>query len=135
MYVCSCAYYRVSLICGFHCSGYSIVCGPGELHELETVLIDGQIQRVYKNLWPSLRDFWLWAAAEYRDTDYIVFEKHRRTYGEAFQRSIEIATMFRRRFDIQKGDRVVVCSRNFPEYLPTFWACQLIGAICVFMNA
>ena len=42
---------------------------------MELCLIDGQVQRVYKNLWPSLREFWLWAAAEHRDTTYVVTEK------------------------------------------------------------
>lgn len=37
----------------------------GALHELETRLIDGRVQRVYKNLWPSARFFWLWASDLY----------------------------------------------------------------------
>lgn len=126
---------HISYVPATVCVGYRILCGPGELHEIETKLVDDQVQRVYKNMWPSLRDFWLWATSEYKDATYIVFEKHRRTYNEAFQRSIMIAAMLRARYNIQKGDRIIICSRNFPDYLPTFWASQLIGAVCVFMNA
>jgi len=33
------------------------------------------------------------------------------------------------------GDRVAICSRNYPEYLVAFWASQLIGAVSTFVNA
>jgi hypothetical protein len=33
----------------------NLLCAPGQLHELETRFVDGRLQRVYKNLWPTLR--------------------------------------------------------------------------------
>ncbi|TCD70810.1 hypothetical protein EIP91_001500 [Steccherinum ochraceum] len=42
--------------------------------------------------------------------------------------------MLRDRYNIQKGDRIVICSANIPQYLVAFWACQLIGAIPVLVN-
>jgi hypothetical protein len=55
---------------------------PGMPHELETCLVDGRIYRVYKNLWPSMREFWLSAVDKYSDKTYIVFEDQRLTYRE-----------------------------------------------------
>lgn len=118
-----------------HHTAEAILCGPGQLHELETRLVDGRIQRVYKNLWPSLRDFWLWVAQEYKHKTYVVFEKDRISYGTAFERSVKAASVFRHVYGVKKGDRVVICSRNIPDYLVALWACQLIGAVSVFVNA
>ncbi|KAF7433422.1 hypothetical protein PC9H_005374 [Pleurotus ostreatus] len=112
-----------------------ILTAPGSLHELQTSLIDGRLYRVYKNLWPSLRDFWLWASNEHADKTYVVFESQRYTYREIFQRSLKAASIYQDVYSIRKGDRVGICSRNYPEYLVAFWACHLIGAVSVLANA
>ncbi|PPQ63866.1 hypothetical protein CVT24_009492 [Panaeolus cyanescens] len=112
-----------------------IICAPGQMHELETVLIDGLVQRVYKNLWPSLRVFWLWAANEHKDLPYIVFEKQRLTFSQVFAQSLKAAAVFYDVYGVRKGDRVVICSRNYPSFLVAFWACHLIGAVSALANA
>ncbi|KAJ7180050.1 hypothetical protein C8R43DRAFT_971441 [Mycena crocata] len=113
----------------------AILCGPGALHELETRLIDGRIQRVYKNQWPSLRLFWLWSTNLYGDRTYVVFENKRYTYKDMLARSMKAAAIYSDVYGIKKGDRVGICSRNYPEYLVAFWACHLIGAVAVLANA
>ncbi|PPQ77756.1 hypothetical protein CVT25_011191 [Psilocybe cyanescens] len=112
-----------------------ILLAPGQMHEIETRLIDGQLLRVYKNLWPSLRVFWLWAAAEHKDVIYAVFEKQRYTFAQVFERSLKAASIFYHVYGVRKGDRVVICSRNFPEVLVAFWACHLLGAVSALANA
>ena len=98
-------------------------------------MIDGQLQRVYKNVWKNLRVFWLGAAYQYRNQVYLVFENTRMSYAEALDLSLKEAAVFRDIYGIQQGDRVAICSRNYPDYLVAFWACQLIGAISVLVNA
>ncbi|KAF9012333.1 hypothetical protein BDQ17DRAFT_1343710 [Cyathus striatus] len=112
-----------------------ILSAPGSIHELETALVDGRLYRVYKNLWPSLREFWLSAAKQYAQHTYIVFEGRRLTYQQVHERAVKVAALFSRVYGIQKGDRVGICSRNCPEYLIVFWACHLIGAVSVLANA
>ncbi|KAF9058217.1 hypothetical protein BJ165DRAFT_1426444 [Panaeolus papilionaceus] len=112
-----------------------ILCAPGQMHEIETVLIDGLVQRVYKNLWPSLRVFWLWAANEHKDLPYVVFENQRLTFAQTFAQSLKAAAVFYDVYGVQKGDRVVICSRNYPSFLVAFWACHLIGAVSALANA
>jgi hypothetical protein len=80
---------------------------------MENCLVDGRLQRVYKNLWPSLRDFWLWASQAYSDATYVVFEQQRFTFGEVFQRSVQAAGMYRAIYGIQKGWSSV-----------SFWPCD-----------
>ncbi|KAF8658333.1 hypothetical protein AX16_002100 [Volvariella volvacea WC 439] len=113
----------------------AILCASGNLHEIETTLVDGRLHRVYKNLWPSLRAFWLNAVEQYRHRTYIVFEGQRYSYQEVHDRATKVAAIFRDVYHIKKGDRVGICSRNCPDYLVTFWACHLIGAVSVLANA
>ncbi|KNZ77743.1 2-succinylbenzoate--CoA ligase [Termitomyces sp. J132] len=96
----------------------AILCAPGHLHEVETVFLDGRPQRIYKNLWPSMRSLWLSSVKKYRHKIYLVSGDRRYTYNEVHQR-----------------DRVGICSRNNPEYLISFWASHLLGAVPVLTNA
>ena len=60
--------------------------GPGQLHEMEYAIIDNRVYRVYKHLWPSLRDFWkvmITDRPEIHDEEYLIFEDTRITYGQA----------------------------------------------------
>lgn len=107
---------------------------PGCIHEVETTLVDGRLYRVYKNLWPSLRDFWLSAVSQYSTDIYIVYEDQRLTYGQVHNRIIQVAASFYQLYGVKKGDRVGICSRNCPDYLVAFWACHLIGAVSVLVN-
>ncbi|KAF9460705.1 hypothetical protein BDZ94DRAFT_878708 [Collybia nuda] len=113
----------------------AILCAPGSAHEVKTEIIHGQSYRVYKNLWPSMRQFWLWAVDQHGDKTYIVFGNQRYTYREIHQRATKVAGVFRHVYGIKKGDRVGICSRNCPDYLVSFWACHLIGAVSVLTNA
>ncbi|KAJ7667988.1 hypothetical protein DFH06DRAFT_1184159 [Mycena polygramma] len=113
----------------------AILGAPGSLTETETRLIDGRVQRVYKNLWPSVRVFWLWASDIYADRTYLIYENQRYTYKEVFERSLKAAAIFNDVYRVKKGDRIGICSRNYPEYLVAFYAAHLIGAVAVLTNA
>ncbi|KAF8977121.1 hypothetical protein BDQ17DRAFT_1440791 [Cyathus striatus] len=97
---------------------------PGSIHELQTCLVDGRIYRVYKNLWPSLRIFWLWAVSEHKDATYVVFENKRYSFNAVSQRAVKAAAVLYDVYNVRKGDRVAICSRNYAEYLVAFWACR-----------
>ncbi|KAG6896016.1 hypothetical protein C0992_010885 [Termitomyces sp. T32_za158] len=113
----------------------AIITAPGSLLELETRYIDGRLQRVYKRLYPSLRTFWLLVAAEHADLTYVVLENQRISYKQAFEQSLRAAGVLRSVYGVKKGDRVGICSRNYPDYVVAFWACHLIGAVSVLVNA
>ena len=124
----------------------AILTAPGMPFELETRLVDGRLLRVYKNLWPSLREFWLSSSSQHAKAICVVFEKQRYTFEEVFQRSVRAASVFMKLYGVQKGmlpgrlinicppgantcpnaigDRVGICCRNYPDYLVAFWACR-----------
>ncbi|KAL1679203.1 hypothetical protein EV122DRAFT_277417 [Schizophyllum commune] len=108
---------------------------PGSLLETEDVCIDGRILRTFKNLPPSCRALWLEAIKMYPDREFIVFEAQRYTFRTAHERAVRIAAVFRDTHGIRKGDHVGLVARNFPDYLIVFWACHLLGAVPVLVNA
>jgi len=84
-------------------SAEDLLTSPGSIHEVETTLVDGRLHRVYKNLWPSLRDFWLFAVAQYSGDVYIVYEDQRLTYGQVHTYVTKVAGLFRDVYGIKKG--------------------------------
>ncbi|KAK0502195.1 hypothetical protein EDD18DRAFT_1139669 [Armillaria luteobubalina] len=49
--------------------------------------------------------------------------------------AVKCAAIFRDVYGVKKGDRVVICSRNFPSYYIVFWACHLLGGVTTLVNA
>jgi acyl-CoA synthetase (AMP-forming)/AMP-acid ligase II len=66
--------------------------------------------------------------------EYIVYEDERITYEEAHQRVAALANLFSQR-GVGKGDRVAIASRNLPEFILSFWAASILGAVVVPVNA
>ncbi|KAF5368037.1 hypothetical protein D9758_004482 [Tetrapyrgos nigripes] len=111
-----------------------MMTAPGSPLEMET-LVDGQVQRVWKNLWPSTRLFWLYTVQEHGDKTCTVLGDRRYTYKDIHLRALKVASVFRDVYGVKKGDRVALCIRNYPDYFTFFWASQLIGAVAVLLNA
>ncbi|KAJ7233988.1 hypothetical protein C8J57DRAFT_1381414 [Mycena rebaudengoi] len=116
----------------------------GSLLEIETCLIEGKVQRVYKNQWPSLRAFSLWCFNEHKDKVYVVFEKERYTYQAIFACILKAASVYSDLYGVKKGKDQMqpgLTRRGPPhehrhsEYIVAFWACHLIGAVPVLTNA
>ncbi|KAJ4002058.1 hypothetical protein F5050DRAFT_797677 [Lentinula boryana] len=112
-----------------------LLCAPGQLHEIETRFVDGRLQRVYKSLWPTVRNFWSWASSEYPDKTYIVFEGQSLSFKEVDERVRQTASLFYNEYHVRKGDKIGICSRNCVEWLVGFWASQILGAVFVGINA
>ncbi|EJD00631.1 long-chain-fatty-acid-CoA ligase [Fomitiporia mediterranea MF3/22] len=111
-----------------------ILTEPGRLHELEHVIIDDRVVRVYKNL-PNVRTFWLDRSTEWANRDYIIFESERYTYAQTRERSCKLASLLYTKYGVRKGDRVAIIMRNYPEFMITFWAIHLLGGVATMINA
>ncbi|PBK99955.1 acetyl-CoA synthetase-like protein [Armillaria gallica] len=111
-----------------------ILTGSGSLLEIETRIIDGRVLKVWKNLWPSLRHLFLHSTKKHSDKTYIVYEKERYTFQETLEKAVTCATILRDVYGVRKGDRVMICSHNCPNYLVIFWACHLLGAVTALVN-
>ncbi|KAL5512438.1 hypothetical protein ACEPAG_3430 [Sanghuangporus baumii] len=112
-----------------------ILTAPGRMHETEHVIIDDRVMKVYKHLPPNIRTFWLSRAAAWQDRDYIVFENERYTYGQVAERASKLASLLYTKYGVRKGDRVAIIMRNYPEFMISFWAIHLLGAVSTMINA
>ena len=106
--------------------------GPGQSHELETIEVGGVPIRAFKNAPRSLRELFDQTRS---DKAFIVYEDERWTFKEAHADAARIALLLMRDYGIQKGDRVAISMRNFPEWILAFTAVTSIGAVAVAMNA
>src|SRR5688572_14977668 len=107
---------------------------PGQMFELETVEIDGYSVRTWKNAPPSLRAV-LEQSAPRGDLGFLVYEDETMSFGEHFRAAAKLAHVLRDRYGVEKGDRVAIAMRNYPEWSVAFWAAAAVGAVIVPLNA
>jgi hypothetical protein len=107
---------------------------PGQMFEMDTVSIRGIPTRVWKNAPPSLRAV-LEMSRGYGDKTFLVYEDERATFEEHYARAAALAHQLIDRYGVEKGDRVAIAMRNFPEWVVAFWAAAATGAVMVPLNA
>lgn len=96
---------------------------------------NGVPMKVYVNAPPSIRAILQLAEPQFGARDYLVYENERVTFS-AFTRAVEhFAKLLRERFEIEKGDRVAVIMRNYPQWPVPFFAALSLGAIATPMNS
>lgn len=107
---------------------------PGAQFAMKEIEVRGIPMRVFESAPPSMRFVWEMAAG-YSDRDYVVYEDERYTYGEADAIIKALAAHLVDDHGVERGDRVAVSMRNYPEWVFSYWAIVSIGAACVGMNA
>ena len=107
---------------------------PGAPFAMTDVVIRGIPVRVFANAPPTMRAIWELTAA-HADKTYVVFEDERYTYGEIQAQVRSLAHHLRTVHGIDRGDRVALAMRNYPEWVVGYWASIAIGAAVVGMNA
>jgi long-chain acyl-CoA synthetase len=107
--------------------------GPGGPFEIVVEDVLGVPLQVYRNRLGSMRDLVVGADAR-GDIVWIVQGDRRLTYAEhnALVRRSASALLD---LGVGPGDRVAVLSANNIEWVVMFWACAVIGAACVPLNA
>ena len=96
----------------------------GMHYELAQGSVYGRPCPVFKNI-TTLRDLF---ESTRSDREFLVYADERYTFEDTWQRASQIGSLLIERFDIKKGDRVAVSMRNFPEYLLTFIATQVLSS-------
>jgi len=109
------------------------VTAPGERFETEQVDIGGVTYTVFKNAPRSLRQ--VFDTARTRDDEvFLVYEDERWTFADVMRHVDALAALLVER-GVQKGDRVSIGMRNYPEWVIAFAAITSIGAVSVSLNA
>jgi long-chain acyl-CoA synthetase len=107
---------------------------PGSALAVTTATIDGIEQTVFANTPKNLRQIYL-LGLQAKDKDFLVYEQERFTFGESLAAAEAMAQALLNRYQIKHGDRVAICSRNYPEWCLAYMAASMIGAIVVPMNS
>src|SRR5450759_3090807 len=113
---------------------YRILTEPGAPFEMETIDVCGRPTRVYKNAHRDLRAIFD-ASRAWNDRTFIVYEDERVSYRAHYRAASALAWRLVEDYGVQKGDRVAIAMRNFPEWPIAFWATTAIGAVAVPLNA
>jgi acyl-CoA synthetase (AMP-forming)/AMP-acid ligase II len=101
---------------------------------VKTVTIDGIEQTVFANIPQNLREIYK-LSLNAADKEFLVYENERYTFAQTLAIAQNIAQALINQYGIQKGDRVAVCSRNYPEWCMAYMATTMIGGIVVPMNS
>jgi long-chain acyl-CoA synthetase len=104
---------------------------PFELVQQE---IRGVPLRCWKNAPKSLREL-VQASRSYGEKTYIVYEGERLSYEQSFRLIAVLAQRLVADYGIEKGDRIALAMRNYPEWVIAFWAAVSVGAVVVPLNA
>ncbi|MCZ7525153.1 MAG: acyl--CoA ligase [Acidimicrobiia bacterium] len=107
--------------------------GPGGPFEIVTETVRGVPVQVYRQRMTSMRDLVAQAALRSED-DFLVQGERRLTFGEHDTAVRQVAASLGR-FGVRPGDRVAILSANNPEWVITFWATAVLGAVAVPLNA
>ena len=113
---------------------YRVLTAPGAPFEMETIEVRGRPVRVYKKAHRDLRAI-LDLSRDWDDRVFIVYENERVTYRAHYRAASALAWKLVEDFGVQKGDRVAIAMRNYPEWPLAFWAATAIGAVAVPLNA
>ncbi|MBT8147051.1 MAG: acyl--CoA ligase, partial [Gammaproteobacteria bacterium] len=112
----------------------TLLTAPGQPFEIEEITLNGNSVKSWKNAASSLPAM-LEASKAFGDRDYIVYQDERLSYAEHYRQVARLANHLVDRYGLNKGDRVALAMRNYPEWSVAFWAATAAGAIVVPMNA
>ena len=106
----------------------------GSLYELEEIEVGAVRHHVFKHGPRTVPG--LFAASEvHADQTFLVFERERLSFAEVHERAARLARRLIDEFGVQKGDRVAIAMRNFPEWPIAYMAATSIGAVAVALNS
>lgn len=108
--------------------------GPGAPFEIISQTFDGIQYRAFKNVPPSVKEM-LDIGRQHGEQTYICYEEERWSFNDFFQQVDAIGHQLVHRYGVQKGDRVAIAMRNYPEWLTAFVAIVSLGAVAVPLNS
>jgi long-chain acyl-CoA synthetase len=113
---------------------YALFTKPGGEFALTEIEVRGVPWRVYERGPHTLRELAEFAAG-WGDRVFTVYQDERVTYAEHAAQVRGLAALLRDEYGLRQGDRVAITMRNYPEWAPWFYACQVAGIVVVPLNA
>jgi len=107
---------------------------PGSPLAVTNTVVNGIEQAVFAHIPANLRGIYK-LGLQAADKDFLVYEDERFTFARTIESAENMAQTLLHQYQIKKGDRVAICSRNYPEWCLAYMAATMIGAIVVPMNS
>jgi len=113
---------------------HALMTSPGTPFAMEETEVRGLKMRVWKEAKGNLREMFN-VVKDHGDNEFVVYEDDRMTYAEFHKAATQLAHILKDQYGVQKGDRVAIAMRNYPEWPVAFFAGATIGAIMVPLNS
>lgn len=111
-----------------------MITSPGTPFVTEKTVINGVEQTVFSNQPQNLRDLFMMFAA-HGDKEFMVYKDTRLSFAQTIAKASQFAQALKDDFGVQKGDRVAIAMRNYPEWPIAFMGIVAAGGVAVLMNA
>ncbi|WP_027841312.1 AMP-binding protein [Pyruvatibacter mobilis] len=113
---------------------HALMTSPGTPFAMEETEVRGLKMRVWKEAKQNLRELFS-VVKDHGDQEFVVYEDDRMTYAEFHKAAIALSHILKDKYGVQKGDRVAIAMRNYPEWPIAFFAGAIIGAVMVPLNS
>jgi len=107
---------------------------PGSPFELTDIETNGLNYKAYKNA-PNTLPQLVAQSRQLGEKTFLVYEGERWSFQQFFQHVDALGHQLVNEFGINKGDRVAIAMRNYPEWMTAFIAIVSVGAIAVPLNS
>ena len=107
---------------------------PGQPLELIATEIRGRTYPVFANAPSTLVDTFA-AAADRGEMEFLVYEDKTWSFADVVAHGHAFATALVRDYGIEKGDRVAIAMRNYPEWITSLVGIVAAGGVAVPLNA
>ena len=108
---------------------------PGAEYAVVEKEIRGVRYPVFKNYCISLRELYEQCLKEFEEQPCLIYEDSRWSYAQIGEKVARFCQVLLEEFSVQRGERVAIAMRNYPEWIVSFMAITSIGAVAVPMNA
>ena len=98
---------------------------PGQMLEIAPHQIDGTTIKVWKNF-PSTIPQLVGASLGFGEREWLVYGGERMSYERHYRQVAALGRRLAEDFGVEKGDRVAIAMRNYPEWSIAFWAARTI---------
>lgn len=99
-----------------------------------SAVINGVETPIFTKIPQNLGDYYR-LALNAPDLPFLIYQDERYSYGQAYRLAENLAKALVSEYQIAKGDRIAICSRNNPQWCIAYMAITMIGAIVVPMNS
>jgi long-chain acyl-CoA synthetase len=112
----------------------ALLTAPGAPFEMVETIASGRRVRSYVHMPVDLRAVFD-ASRRFGERDLLVFEGERLSFEAHWRAASAFGRALLERFGVEKGDRVAIAMRNYPEWSICAWGALAIGAVLVPLNA